>query len=473
MDSEQGGATPGGEGGAPEDERPAPARPWHRTPMEPEGPPPWSSSQAGDSVFGSEEGALPAGAPGETPLAEPPAPAGPPGGLSASAAAPPPAAAPPVNPPPPAAVAAEAPPPPPARPGGGNLITGIFLYLGGASVLGGVLSLLAANNAGTSISAAVSGVSFVVLFFVAVALRPGIGMDSVRATLGVLSIVFLVVCFGLVVGLGDRHPADTSTELVRAAVAAGLLAVGMGLVAALVPSAFAAGLSVLGLVGTVVLASAASGVTAPGLAAAAAVSAAVALEVALRVPQLRAHPSATAWMVNVAAPLVALPITVLAITLRGTPVAAAGLAGATLAVMAWRRRAVVAAIVAAVPLSLVEGYVVVQVVGGDRVGLGLVELLIGLVVLVAVAVAGMRMRGRVVRVARERPVLLEEVLLAATAVVALIALSDLGGGTSGPFFPGNPFSPSGSGTNPAPSFSSSFPPVPTFPALPPEVTPPT
>jgi hypothetical protein len=331
-----------------------------------------------------------------------------------------------------------------------------------------VVTLLVANNAATAVAAAVSGVAFAVLFFVAVALRPGIGMDSVRATLGVVSILFLVVCFGLVVGLGDRHPPDTSTELVRAAVAAGLFAVGMGLVAALIPSAVAAGLSVVGLVATVVLACGAAGVTAPGLAVAAALAAVITLEAAFHVPQLRVHPSATVWMVNIAAPLVVLPITVLAITLRGTPVAAAGLAGAAMAVMAWRRRAVIAAILAAVSLSVVEGYVILQIGGTDRIGVGLVELLIGLVALVAVAVASLRMRGRV-RVARERAVLVEEVLLAAAAVLALISLSDLGG-TSGPFFPGNPFSPGAPGTVFPTPVPPAFAPLPTLP-VPPLATP--
>jgi hypothetical protein len=355
-------------------------------------------------------------------------------------------------------VAPAAPPPPPPGPRSGSLTAAIFLYLGGTSVLGGIVSLLAANDVGRGAAAAVCGVSFVVLFFVAVALRPGVGMDGVRATVGVLSILFLVACFGLVVDIGDRQ-ADTTTQLTRAGAAAVLFAVGMGLVGVLIPSAVAAGLSVLGVVGTAVLACAAAGTTPPGLLVAATVSAVLAVEAAFHVPRLVAHPATTVWMVNIAAPLVALPVTALALTLRGLPIVAAGLAGAALAVTASRRHAVVAAIVAAVSLSVVEGYIVVQLVGTDRVGLGLAELLIGLIVLVVVAIAGLRMRGRV-RGARAASVPVEDVLLVATAVVALLALTDLG--MLGGSFPGNPFpSPGGFGTT-TPQPLPTFPPLPSF-----------
>lgn len=348
-------------------------------------------------------------------------------------------------------------------PAGGNLVSGIFLYIAATSIVGGILSLLFATNAGTGVAAAVCGMCFVVLFAAAVALRPGTGMDSVRSTLGVVSVLFLVACFGLVVGVADRAPIDTQTQLVRAAVAAGLFTLGMGLVAALIPSAVAAGLAMLGLVGTSVLASAAAGVSGVGLAAAAVVGAVVALELPVRVPHLAPHSGAASWMTNLTSPLLAASATVMAASFHGTPVAAAGLVGAALAVIAWRRRAVVAAISAAVPLSLVEAYVIVQMVGSDRVGVGLVELLIGLIVLVVVAVVRTRAQGRA-RAVRPRRVLPEELLLVAAAVVALIALSDLGPGGS-IFGPGNPlFSPGFGSTEPTPSPLPPFPEVPTPPA---------
>jgi hypothetical protein len=60
-------------------------------------------------------------------------------------------------------------------------------------VLSGLITVLSGNHFGAS--AAVCGVAFAILFFVAVALRPGIGMDPVRATLGVVSVGLLLACF--------------------------------------------------------------------------------------------------------------------------------------------------------------------------------------------------------------------------------------------------------------------------------------
>jgi hypothetical protein len=472
--------------------RPAPAQPWHRTPMEPEGPPPWTSSRPGERVFGAE-GAPQAG--GDAPADPAPgadageASAPPPPGPPAGSAPPPPASVPPPAAPP-AAPPGE-PPPTAVAPGGavapgprtgGSLARGIFLFLGAASLVSGLGSVLAAKGNGGGLAAAVLGVAFAVTFFVALMLRPGTGLDPVRATLGVLSILFLVGCFSVAVGLGDQGPVPSSTGLVRGAVGAGLFTFGMAGVGMLIPSGVAAGFAMAGLVVTVELAAAAAGVENFGLAVAGLVAGVVALELAFRVPRLRAHPAAGAWMVNIAALFTGLAATALAFSFQGTAIAAAGLTGAALAVVAWRWHAVVAAVVAALALSMVEGYIVVNAVGGDSAAEGVVVLLVGLVILLLVGVLGMRARGEVGQ-AGPRRFLPDELLLVAAAAVALIALSEVGGGFGGlPHFPfGSSFGssaapsfqpiPRGPTPFPLPTFRT-FRPVPTFPTFPPFPSPP-
>jgi hypothetical protein len=292
-------------------------------------------------------------------------------------------------------------------------------------VLSGLITVLSGNHFGSSASAAVCGVAFAILFFIAVALRPGIGMDPVRATLGVVSVGLLLACFLLAVGALDTPSvADIRTQLIRAAAGAGLVTLGMAVVAAIIPSAVAAGLAVLGLAGTVLLSCVAAGMSFPGLLVAGLVAAVAAFEVGLRLPWLRAHPSATVWTVNVAAALIGAAGTALALSFNGLAVAAAGLVGAALAVLAWRWRAVLAAIAATVALLFVETYVVLQAVGSDPTSQGVILLLSGLVMLMVVGITGMRLRGRV-RAARTGGVLPEEIVLSAAVVLGLLALTDI------------------------------------------------
>jgi hypothetical protein len=346
---------------------------------------------------------------------------------------------------------------------GGNLARGVFLFIGGVSVLSGLGSLVSRNGVGAGLAAAIFGVAFAVTFFVAMMLRPGQGLDPVRSTLGIVSILFLVACFALAVGVADQGPTDARTQLIRAAVAAGLFTFGMAGVGVLIPSAVAAGLAMLGLVTTVELACAAAGVVLFGFAVAGVVAGVAALEVAYRVPRLRVHPAAPVWMVNVAAVLTGIAATALGASLQGTALTATALAGVALVVVAWRWHAVVAAVVAVWPLSLVEGYAIAYAVGNDSTSAGVIVLLVGLVVLMLVAVLGMRARGAP-REARSRPVLLDELLLVAAAAVALVSLSQVGSGTAP--FRSTPF---GSGPIVEPTFAplSTPPAFPTFPTFPP------
>lgn len=552
MESDERGLGEGGQGDLPAgDERPAPARPWHRTPQEPEGPPPWTSSEPGEGVWGggrSQSGEGPPGASPEQPSGQPPPapapgaqpsgappPSPPPSGAPPSSSEPtgaPPPGAPPAGaeqargigpaesqrppagepvPPPawgaaaptPAGPAAAqersgagpstpapagappgppagAPPSPPAPASGGTLppaaippgprtgggfARGVFLYLAATSLTSGIATLLAGAHLGNGTAAAILGVIFVVLFFVAIMLRPGPAMNPVRATLGVVSVLFLVGCFALAVGAADQGGVDTSTQLVRAAAAAGLFMLGMAGVAVLIPSAVAAGLAMLGLVATVVLASAAAGVEGFGLAVAAVIAGVVDLELAFRAARLRAHPGALTWMVNVAALLTGAAATTLGISFHGTAVACAGLVGLALALSAWRWHAVVAAVAAVFPLSLVEGYAIFNATSSDSTASGVVILLVGLVLLVLIALAGMRM-GKAAVTSRGRLVVFDELLLLAAVAMALVALTEVG--SSFTPFQGTPFAPGGSfgTTNPEPTFEPFLTP-PAFPTLPP------
>ena len=491
---------PGGEeqGYAPAgDDRPAPARPWHRTPMEPEGPPPWTSSAPGEDVFGGrapeeQRGAAPQPPPaGMPPAAVPPgtppaAPTGAPAGMppasptgappglppSPPAGMPPaavPAGAPPPTPPAPPVATAPVPPPPPDAPRtGAGYARGIFLYIGATSVIGGVASVLAGAHVGSGAGAAVLGVAFVVLFFVAMMLRPGPAMDPVRASLGIVAVLFLVGCFAVAVGAADQGPIDTGTQLVRVAAAAGLFTLGMAGVGMLIPSAVGAGLAMLGLVVTVVVASAAAGVEGFGLAVAAVLAAVVALELAFHAPRLGSHPGASPWMVNVAGLAIGAAATVLGISFQGTAVASAGLVGAALALVAWRRHAVVAAVAAVAPLTLVEGYVVASATSSDTTAAGAAELLVGLVLLIVVGLVGMRVRDGSAP-PRRRLLVPEELLLLAAAAMALVALTQVGSGFTP--FQGSPFAPSGGSfgsptQEPLPTFAP-FGTPPASPTLPP------
>jgi hypothetical protein len=344
---------------------------------------------------------------------------------------------------------------------GASFARGVFLYLGAASVFTGLVAMVAGNNVGAGLASAIFGVLFAVTFFVAMMLRPGAGLDPIRATLGVVSILFLVACFALAVGFADQGTADTRSQLVRVAAAAGLFTFGMAGVGMLIPSAVAAGLALLGLVGTVELACAAAGVELFGFAVAGVVAGVAALEIAFRVPRLRAHPAAPGWMVNIAALLTGVAATALGASFEGTAVAAAGLIGVALVLVAWRWHAVVAAVVATLPLSLVEGYLVSRAVGTDSTSEGVIVLLAGLVVLLLVGLVGMRARGAP-RLAVRRPVLVDELLLLAGAFFALVALSQVGSGSSP--FRTSPFTPSlGQPTFAVPT----PPPFPTFPTFPP------
>ncbi|HXA27842.1 MAG TPA: hypothetical protein VN193_03755 [Candidatus Angelobacter sp.] len=332
---------------------------------------------------------------------------------------------------------------------GGHLARGVVIYIGATSVLSGLITVVGGNNVGAGLAAAIFGVAFAVTFFVAMMLRPGAGIDAVRSALGVVSVLFLVACFVLAITATDSGPTEPRTQLIRAAAAAGLFTFGMVGVAVLIPSAVAAGLAMLGLVGTVELACGAAGVEVFGFAVAGLLAGVVALEIAFRVPGLRRHPSAPAWMVNVAAVLVGAAATGLGVSFQGTALAATGLTGLALVLVAWRWHAVVAAVVAVWPLSLVEGYVIVSAVGGDTTTQGVIVLLVGLVVLLVVAVLGLRSRGRP-REASRRPVLVDELVLVAAAVFALVALSQVG--TASPFRT-SPFG------RPSPLVQPTFPPL--------------
>lgn len=313
---------------------------------------------------------------------------------------------------------------PPPRLPGGHLAAGIFLTVGAASLLGGVIGLLDAENVGFPANAVGCGIAFIALFVAAVLLRPGSGGDALRGALGVTSVLFLVACFGFAVDLGGSGSFYGQSLRVKLAAAAALFALGMGGIGVAVPSAVASGLAVLGVEGAVTLSLFASGVSSPEqIGVAVVLTAVAAMLVALRVPALRPHRTGLAWMVSVAAVLAAPAVTALASDFNGAAVAASGALAFALAALAWRHRLVVAAVVAVPALVVIEVYVADQVAGRDSAsGQAATVLVIGAAMLVLVAVVGIVARTRTARLPT-RGVRVEEVLLLAVAALALISLT--------------------------------------------------
>lgn len=418
---------------------PEPGPAWHRQAMRPEGaaeppaggPPPADASGAGDS-----------GPSASAPGGPPPAAAS--GGLQ------PPAQ-------PPAAVPGDAAPPAPPPPGtGGHLAAGIFLTVGGISVLSGLFGILAAEGVGFPTNAIACGIAFAGLFLVAVGVRPSPGLNPIRGTLGVVSVVFLVACFLFAVDIGSGAGIADQGFRIKLAGAGAVLAVGMLVVGVVVPSAVASGLAVLGVQAAVVASLLAAGMDSQSqLAVAAVVTASLLVIAAMRVPRLQRHRQALAWMVSVATFLAAADAIGLAVSFTGTAVAADGLLTLALALLAWRFRLVVPAIVAVPTLIVVEVFVIRQAVG-DNGGSGpaVALLVFGVVILLLVGLGGAALRGRMPVPRGGRTVLPEELLLLGVVVLALISLGESQGSGLTPF-------PTQGGGFGAPQFST--PPEPTLP----------
>ena len=409
---------------------PAPGPAWHRASIHPDEPEP-ESGKAGAGTSGAEAGADAAA-------------------VNVGAEVPPPSP-PPVPPAPPSADPAL---PSPPGSGGGQLVAGAFLTVAGLSVTAGFISLLIAANVGYPANATACGIAFAVFFFLAVALRSGVGFDTMRATLGVVSGVFLAACFVFAVQINGGF--DEQSFRVKVAAAAGVFAVGMAVAGFVVPSAVALGLAVLGVEATVILSLlAAGGVSIAGLTVAALVAALVLLFLALRLPATRLHPRGPAWMAGVAALLAVLPASEQIGVVNGLAITSSGVLALALVLIAWRRRLLVPAIVAVPALLTVEGYVVARsVTSGTDAAVGV--LVIGIVLLLVVGVVGAAMRNRArTRTGLSSPptlrgVWFEELLLAAAAVFALLSLAV---GPSTPFPFGIPAGSIGSGSEPAPTLA--------------------
>jgi len=399
---------------------PTPGPAWHRTPIHPEG--------------------------GEPPEATIPAPA----------AGEPVAAAPvePPQPPAPPAAAVEVPSAPPPS-SGAHLAAGVFLTVGGLSIIAGFIGIISAQDIRFPANATACGIAFAVFFFLAVALRPSVGMDGMRATLGVVSVVFLTACFVYAVEITGTI-SDQSFR-VKVAAAAAVFTVGMGVVGVVVPSAVAGGLAVLGVEAAVLLSVvAAGGASVTSLGVSALVAAVCVLLVVIRVPLIRPHPRGLAWMVSVGAVLAVLPASEALGSFNGLAAASSGLLALALVVIAWRHRMLVPAIATVPAILTVEGYAIAHAAtSATDVAVGL--MVVGIVVLLVIAVAGAAVRGRVRTrstppVGLPRALLPEELLLVAAAVLALVSLGTSsatpfpflqGSGSSGsePFITQTPFPP--------------------------------
>ncbi len=411
---------------------PTPGPAWHRQPMRPE--------DRSAEPPGEAPGAVPYG---QTPAGER---AAEPGAAARAGGA---EAAPPSGPPPGTLAAGET-PPGGAGLHGGHLAAGVFLFLGGISVLGGLLALLSAEGVGFPVNSIGCGIAFAALFLLAVGLRGSTRLDPLRSTFGVLAVLFLTACFAFAVVTGDGGSLADQGLRIKAAGASAVTTAGMLLVAVLVPSAVAAGFAVLALQAALVFSLLAAGMdSASQLGVSALVAAVVSLIVAVRLPALRPHRRALAWMLSVAALLAAGDALGPAIGFNGAGVAASGVLGMALALIAWRYRLVVPAIAAVPALGVLEAYLVDQVASGtDANGRAVAILVIGVVTLLLVGLVAAGLRGRAPAARPGRAFLPEELLLVAVVVLALISLGETTrspipffGGSSGGTFGGSSVEP--------------------------------
>ena len=404
------------------------------------------------------------------PPADPPAPAddrarllgGEPGEPATPPSAP---AVPPDAPPPPPPVAQAPEPPPPPPPPAAPWWEGpwpqrhaadAILLTAALSLVGGVLGLLAARQAGFGKIALCCGATTLVLAAVAVALRRVRGLEQVRGTLAVVAGVFATACFLFADDLSDPSSHD---NLVKAAIALGILTVAEALAALTMPSAVAAFLSVLSLAVALSLAVHLS-LSAPTLYELVVTQACLGLAAVLlalrvrpfplRVAALRPHPALRRPFVAVVAVLLVGPqLGAMASTDDGFAIAAAACGGLALLILAQRLLSGWTAVGAFLVVSTLEVVLLVRAVkptkGGtveDAATAGTVSLIVIGCALLLLTAAGclLAMRRTAPLLPRALPV--EEALLAAAFALALISLAtEPGDGASIPVLP---FTPAGS-----------------------------
>jgi hypothetical protein len=314
---------------------------------------------------------------------------------------------------------------------GDRMAAGVLVSLAAASMIGGGIFALAqsGSDVGPTLRALICGLAAAVLLAGAVVLRLVRGTEDLRGALAVTGIAFAAAC--VVFAYNPTDPTDHD-NLVKFALATGVVTILSWFAAVVVPSAVA------GMLGVVALATGVGlGVwllrddhqPIQVLVAAMGVGLAVAL-VLPRLKVLRPHHTGLGWALGGAALVIAVPTAGLMATNGGFALAAGATASAALLVLAQQFRNLPAAIGAFVGLGYLELTLVVRRSGIDSTQTTtqlIVFVAIGaaLSLLVAAAVMVQARRPRAPASTRRRwplPVTIAELLLVAALALAVASL---------------------------------------------------
>ena len=314
---------------------------------------------------------------------------------------------------------------------GDRMAAGVLLTLAAASMIGGGIAALAAAAPGDldpTIRTVICGVIAAGLLAGAVLLRFLRGSEDLRGTFAVTGIAYAAACLAFA---WQPDVADPHTELVKAAMIAGLVTVLSWFAAAAVPSAVA------GMIGVVSLGiSAGAGVwllvDQPTAIEVFVTAMAIGLAVALVTPRvvlLRPHPAGLGWALGGAALVVAFPAAGLMARQDPLTMAAGATASAALLAVAQRHRNLPAALGAFGGLAYLEALLVATRTGAaDNSPQGTTQLII-IVIVGAVLVALVSVAAVLERRARPWPGLrrpwpvgITDLLLLAAIVLAVLSL---------------------------------------------------
>ncbi|HXA27841.1 MAG TPA: hypothetical protein VN193_03750 [Candidatus Angelobacter sp.] len=312
---------------------------------------------------------------------------------------------------------------------GDRMAAGVLLTIAAASMTGGGIYALLASDLSATVRAIVCGVAAALLLAGAVVLRLVRGTDDLRGTLAVTGIAFAAAC--LVFADNPDQPGNRD-NLIKFALAAGVVAVLSWFAAVVVPSAVA------GMIGVVSLAVGVGAgiwlvVDQPTYVEVFVGAIGVGLAAALLLPRialLRPHPGGLGWALGGAALVIAPPAIVLMATRDGIALAAGATASAALLALAQRHRSLPAALGAFAGLAYLELLLVATRTGAASSGAPdttelIIFVTVGVALVVLVALAAVlqgRARPSLPQRRRRLPVGIAELLLVAALALSIIAL---------------------------------------------------
>jgi len=308
---------------------------------------------------------------------------------------------------------------------GDRMATGVLLTLAGGSMIGGGVAALLVAGADISLTvrAAVCGGVALGLLIAAVLLRLVRGTEDLRGTLAVVGIAYAAAC--IVFAYNPDNP-TTHDTLVRATLAAGVIAVLSWFAAIVVPSAVAGTIGVVAL-GTSVGAGIWLGIDQPTHIEVFVGAIGIGLAAALVLPRvswLRPHPGGLGWALGGAALVVAVPAVFLMAVQDAVSMAAGATASAALLALAQRHRNLPAALGAFVGLAYLEALLIGNRSGTSTTTQQIIYVAIG-VGLAIVATAAALLQGRARTTAPRRrslPLGITELLLVAALALSVLTL---------------------------------------------------